>query len=128
MTRSPVAKQEVSMPSSNAMTVRLRSKLLVMSLAVAVSLPYGAPSVCGLLDRMGADGEMIADAGDAGWQSPGSTGMCCNFNGCGVPHVAPLGYVVSDLRKLSVVQAELPGPPLSHPTNEISPLTPPPQA
>ena len=96
-------------------------------MALVFTLPYVAPSTCGLLGRMGAAMEMTAGAGDSALQTPGSAGMCCALSECGVPYVAPLADALDDLPLVPAVRAEPAAPPSAPPTNAVSPLTPPPQ-
>ncbi|MCH7491233.1 MAG: hypothetical protein IID05_11130 [Gemmatimonadetes bacterium] len=110
------------------MTARFRSKLFTASMALVFTLPYVAPSTCGLLGRMGAAVEMTQDAGDSALQTPGSAGICCALSECGVPYIAPLANALVDLPVVPVVRAELAAPSPAPPTNVVSPLTPPPQA
>ena len=110
------------------MTARFRSKLFTASVALVLTLPYVAPGTCGLLGRMDAAIGMAAEAGDSALQMPGSTGICCALNECGVPCVAPLADALDDL---PVEPAGRVGPaarPLTPPTNAVLPLTPPPQS
>ncbi len=109
-------------------TPRLRSKLLATGMAAVLLLPYTAPSVCGVLGRMGSAMELSANAGDSTVRAPESSDMCCTLNECGIPQVAPLPYALSALQQIPAVRAELPRPPSAHPTNALLPLTPPPQA
>ncbi len=97
-------------------------------MALVLTLPYVAPSTCGLLGRMGAAMEMTADAGDSALQMPASTGMCCALNECGVPYVTPLADTLDDLPLEPAVRMEPAALPSMPPTNAVSPLSPPPQA
>ena len=110
------------------MTVRFRSKLFTASVALLLTLPYVAPSTCGLLGRMGAAMEMTADAGDSALQTPGSTGSCCALNECGVPYAAPLADALDDLPLEPAVRVGPAALPSTPPTNAVLPLTPPPRA
>ncbi len=109
------------------MTARFRSKLFTASVALGLTLPYVAPSTCGLLGRMDAAMEMTADAGDSALEMPGSTGMCCALNECGVPYVAPLTGALDDLPLEPAVRGGPAALPSTPPTNVVLPLTPPPQ-
>ncbi len=110
------------------MTARFRSKLFTASVALVLTLPYVAPSTCGLLGRMGAPMELTADEGDSALQMPGSTGTCCALNECGVSYVAPLAGAPDDLSLEPAVRMGPAALPSTPPTNAVLPLTPPPQA
>ena len=71
---------------------RARSKPLALLLLGAMVLPYSAPGICSVLDRMGMDVHemgMMADAGRTVLQSANPTMECCSVDGCGVPHAGP---------------------------------------
>ena len=97
-------------------------------MAAVLALPYTAPTVCGVLGRMGGEMEMTSDAGTGTVRAPDSGGMCCSLNECGVPQIAPVVYGLNVLQQVATVRAELTAPPSNHPTNALLPLTPPPQA
>ncbi len=69
-----------------------RSKPFALLLLAAMVLPYSAPGICSVLDRMGMDLHemgMMADAGSTVLQSASSSMECCSMDGCGVPHAGP---------------------------------------
>ena len=109
-------------------TARLPSKLLPAALAAVVALPYTAPTVCGVLGRMGGEMEMTADADTATVRAPNSGGMCCTLGECGVPQVAPAAYDLNILQGVATGWATLPAPLSAPPNSVVTPLTPPPQA
>ncbi len=109
-------------------TARIPSKLLAAGLAAVLTLPYTAPTVCGVLDRMGGEMEMTADAGTGTVQAPDSGGMCRTLDGCGVPQIAPVAYALNILQQVATVGTELPAPPSAHPANALLPPIPPPRA
>ncbi len=109
-------------------TARLQSKLLAASLAAVLTVPYTAPTVCGVLGRMGGEMEMSADAADTAVRAPDSGEMCCTLSECGVPQIAPVAYALNVLQQVATVRAELPAPPSAHPVNALLPPIPPPQA
>ena len=109
-------------------TARLQSKLLAAGLAAVLTLPYTAPTVCGALGRMGNTMEMTANAGTDTVRAHESGGMCCTFNECGVPQVAPVAFALNVLQQTATVRAELPAPQSAHSANALLPPIPPPQA
>ena len=109
-------------------TTRLQSTLVAAGLAAVLMLPYAAPTVCGVLGRMGGEMEMMADAATGSVRAPDSGGMCCTLNECGLPQVAPVAYFLSVLQQMAVVRAEQPASPSEHPNNALLPPIPPPQA
>ncbi len=109
-------------------TDHLQSKLLAAAIAAVLGLPYAAPTVCGVLGRMGGEMEMTADGGTSTVRAPDSGGMCCTLNECGVPQAAPVAYALNVLQQVATVGAELPAPPSAHPANALLPPIPPPQA
>lgn len=109
-------------------TVRLRSQILIPGMAAVLALPYTAPTVCGMLGRMGNEVEMTVDAGTDTAQALDSDGMCCTLNECGIAQVAPPAYVLNILDQTRTILVELPAPPSADPTGAYLPLTPPPQA
>ena len=67
-------------------------------MAAVLLLPYTAPSVCGVLGRMGSAMELSANAGDSTVRAPESSDMCCTLNECGIPQVAPsLAFLTSSV-------------------------------
>ncbi len=69
-----------------------RSTPFALLLLVAMVLPYSAPGICSVLDRMGMvvhDTGMMADAGNTSLRSASSSIECCSMDGCGVPHAGP---------------------------------------
>ncbi len=71
---------------------RARSKPLALLLLGAMVLPYSAPGICSILDRMGMDVHemgMMADAGSTVLKSADSSMECCSMDGCGVAHAGP---------------------------------------
>jgi hypothetical protein len=109
-------------------TARLRSTLLASGMAAVLALPYTAPPVCGVLGRMDSEMEMSADGGDTAVQAPGTDGVCCTLNQCGIPQIAPLVYAFTVLRQLSAVRVELPAPPSLLRPYALLPPRPPPRA
>ena len=71
---------------------RARSTPFALLLMAVMVLPYSAPGICSVLDRMGMDVhamDMTAEAGSITLQAAGSSMECCSIDGCGIPHAAP---------------------------------------
>ncbi len=70
----------------------VRSMPFALLLLAAMALPYSAPGICSVLDRMGMDVHemgMMADAGSTVLESAGSSMECCSMDGCGIAHAGP---------------------------------------
>ena len=99
---------------------RVRSKSFAMLLLAATVLPFSAPGICSVLDRMGMDileMGMMADAASTVLQSANSSMECCSIDECGVP---PAGSAASSVEiapgfqlrmVVSVAEPSAPPPP-----------------
>ena len=104
-----------------------QSTLLAAAMAAVFVLPYTAPIVCRVLGRMGGEMEMTADAAAATIQAPGSGGLCCTLNECGLPQVAPVAFALDVEQRVATVWGEFPALTSAHATSALVPRTPPPQ-
>ncbi len=69
-----------------------RSKPFALLLLAAMVLPYSAPGICSVLDRMGMDVHemgMMVDVGSTVLKSADSSMECCSMDGCGIAHAGP---------------------------------------
>ena len=69
-----------------------RAMPFALLLLAAMVLPYSAPGICSVLDRMGMgvhEMGMMADAGTSVLQSADSAMECCSLDGCGIAHAGP---------------------------------------
>ena len=99
----------------------------VALLLTALLLPYSAPGVCSMLDRMGNDSEMMADIADGAIHARGSGDMCCSTTGCNVFSVAQVAFALDEPVQIPAVRLYV-VPFLQGPPWALSPpLTPPPQ-
>ena len=110
---------------------RVRSKSFAMLLLAATVLPFSAPGICSVLDRMGMDileMGMMADAASTVLQSANSSIECCSIDGCGVPHAGPAASSVEMApgfqRRMVPAVTEPSGPPVQY----VSLLERPPRA
>ncbi len=108
-----------------------RSKSFALLLLAAMVLPYSAPGICSVLDRMGMDLHemgMMADVGSTVLHSASSSMECCSMDGCGIPHAGPAASSVEIAPEFQRRVMALVTEPSDPPSQYLSLLERPPRA